>query len=175
MNVIKPKRFAYAILCVLLSFACLLTCAALFVSCGSREPDYQSFDMYFINKFARKDDIINYHISELTCYILDRHYYYDVVFTEDNNEYIGPDEELELLYIIYDTTPENMPRKYKNVQVPIFDTFFNIQHEDDCYRYFESQYTSFIKAKKEGIVRTFTQDEIHKLIDDYLASPDTLY
>lgn len=175
MNVSTPKRFTYAILCVLLTVACLLASASLLVSCGSREPDYQSFDMYFINSFSRKDEIDRYHISGLTCYMLDDYYYYDVTFTMDDSSVVAEDEVLECLFIISDLTPENLPMKLKNVTIPYLESFFNIQNVDECYEYFESYYTNFLKAKEKGVMRTFTQDEIQKLIDDYLASPDTLY
>ena len=135
----------------------LLLVLPLLISCGKEEETGPRWDVYnplFVNYFSNDDDIEDINVSELIAYYHNEHYYYTVKYTQDNTD----DETFiyELLYILSDYN--GIPEK---------EIFFPIKDEKDCYRHFPDYYKRFLDAKENGVSKTFTQEEISKMINDF--------
>jgi|GEM_PF-5361054 len=129
---------------------------ALLTSCGGREkgPRWDVYNPEFVNYVSYGINIEDIHISELIAYYYEDYYYYTVKYTQDNTK----DETYvyELLYLWRDRNG-----------VPGSKIFFTIKNEKDCYLYFPEYYRGFLAAKENGVSKTFTQEEISKMINDF--------
>lgn len=129
---------------------------ALLASCGGREkgPRWDVYNERFVDFFSNDDDIEDINVSELIAYYYEDYYYYTVKYTQDNTK----DETFvyELLYLWSD---------YNGI--PGHGKFYPIKYEEECYEYFPEEYKRFIAAKENGVSKTFTQEEISKMINDF--------
>ena len=126
-------------------------------SCAKEEETGPRWDVYnplFVDYFSNDDDIEYRNISQLTAYYYEEHYYYVSVFTHENRE--NKDFVYEVLYLW---------RDYNGI--PGSKIFFPIKDEKDCYEYFPEEYKGFLAAKENGVSKTFTQEEISKMINDF--------
>lgn len=126
-------------------------------SCGKekeRGPKWDVYNPLFVDFFSNDDDIEDINVSELVAYYYEDYYYYTVKYTQDNTD----DETFvyELLYLWRDI--DGIPGSKK---------FFSIKNESSCYEYFPEYYKGLLAAKENGISKSFAQEEISKMINDF--------
>ncbi len=134
----------------------LLSVLLILTSCGKEEEKTPRWDVYnprFVDFFSNDDDIEYRNISQLTAYYYEDYYYYVAIFTHEKWK---EDFVYEVLYLWED---------YDGVPGP--GRFYPIKYEEECYEYFPDDYKKFLAAKENGASKTFTQDEISKMINDF--------
>ncbi len=117
-------------------------------SCSSKNiPEYEKYDRIFLSKLDRDGKLDSIHISELICCYYGDCYYYTVQYTKDSN-----DNQYELLYI------------FRNDDLEIF---YSVKKPEECMQFFPDSYQRFLTAKKNGVMKEYTEEEIQSMIDKY--------
>ena len=127
----------------------LILAILLIVSCTEKKsvPEFEIYDPIFVDHFSNEDDIDSIHVSSLTAYYNEDVYYYTVTYTSDGDDFV-----YELLYIF----------KYQEQEA-----FFSIKYEEECYTYVPTYYENYLKAKEEGISKTYSSNEIAEMINSF--------
>ena len=101
----------------------------------------------FVDYFSNEDDIDSLHVSSLNSYYLNGKTYYVVEYMQD-----GEDFRYKLLYILMG---------------PSKRAFFPIKNESECYPYFPNDYEAYLNAKKDGVAREYSLEEIAEMINSF--------
>ena len=110
-------------------------------------PNYAVTDPAFVDYFSNEDDIDSLRVSSLNSYYLNGKTYYVVEYMHD-----GEDFQYKLLYILMG---------------PSKRAFFPIKNESECYTYFPNEYEAYLNAKKDGVAREYSSEEIAEMINSF--------
>ena len=99
--------------------------------------EFDTYDTLFIDNFSNVDDIKEKEVEFLTSYYYNTRYFYEVCYKKNTGE---ESKSVKVLYVF----------RYYSLK-----KFFNIQNEDECYKYFSDYYEYYLEAKEKGIKKEY--------------------
>lgn len=120
-------------------------------SCGESKgnTEFDTYDSIFIDNFSNEDDIKQKKIESLTSYYYNTRYFYEVCYKKNTSE---ESKSVKVLYVF----------RYYSLK-----KFFNIQNEDECYKYFSDYYEYYLEAKEKGIKKEYSNSDVKSLIENF--------